>query len=101
MLSNAMPTQKDTEPFLLFLHWAAERVPRGATVAVRTPDALWFFVAVGQLPDQEVWPATGEGGPLSGAPAEWVACYFANLDDPRYRRVETYDPNGSLFRRVP
>ena len=103
ILSNAAPSLKNTEPFLLFLRWVAPRVPPGARVAIRTPDELWYFVGLGQLPEQVVLPATGERGPLSAEAegAEWVACYFANLDDPRFARVATYVPNGSLYRRRP
>jgi hypothetical protein len=105
ILSNAAKVQRETEPFLLFLHWVAPRVPAGATLAIRTPNDLHYFVALGQLPEQVVVPATGVGGPLAAeaaAPApEWVACYFANLDDPGYHRVATYEPNGSLYRRGP
>jgi hypothetical protein len=105
ILSNAARVQKETEPYLLFLGWVAPRVPSGSKLAIRTPDALWYFIALGQLPDQVVVPATGERGPLgadadAGGDAEWVACYFANLDDPRFRRVESYVPNGSLYRRL-
>ena len=102
ILSNAARVQKETEPYVVFLHWVAPRVPPGAKLAVRTPNDLWYFVALGQLPDQVVVPATGERGPLAGDPGdvEWVACYFANLDDPHYRRVATYEPNGSLYRRL-
>ena len=113
VLSNAAKVQRETEPFVLFLHWVASRVPAGATLAIRTPNDLHYFVALGQLPEQVVVPASGLGGPLvadagarAGAEAgahkpDWVACYFANLDDPEYHRVATYEPNGSLYRRGP
>ncbi|HEY2798384.1 MAG TPA: hypothetical protein VGK26_10895 [Thermoanaerobaculia bacterium] len=102
ILSNAARVQKETEPYFLFLRWVAPRVPPGARLAIRTPAYLWYFVALGQLPDQIVVPATGERGPLSpdAGDADWVACYFANLDDPRYRRVASYVPNGSLYQRL-
>ncbi|HEY1250953.1 MAG TPA: hypothetical protein VGH97_07160 [Thermoanaerobaculia bacterium] len=100
ILSNAEKVQKDTAPYLAFLHWVALQVPRGVTLAVRTPDSLSYFIAIGQLPDQTVWPATGVGGPLAAGAedVDWVACYFSNLDDARYERVATY-ANGSLHRR--
>jgi hypothetical protein len=103
ILSNAAKVQRETEPFVLFLRWVAPRVPAGGTLAIRTPNALHYFVALGQLPDQVVVPAAGERGPLTADDGEpdWVACYFANLDDPRYHRVATYEPNGSLYRRIP
>jgi hypothetical protein len=98
IVSNASTVLKISEPYLVFLHGVAARVPRGATLAIRTPNPLWYFVAIGQLPEQTVLPATAERGPLDGPETEWVACYFANLDDPRYERVES-SMNGSLHRR--
>jgi hypothetical protein len=88
---------------LFFLREIGSRVPRGATVAVLTPEepniGPTYLIAVGQLPELNVWPAITIVGGDSAIPAEWVACFFKNLEDPRYRQVDSLR-NGKLFRRV-
>src|SRR2546422_11556070 len=103
ILSNSLPPQKDSEPYLFFLRDIRSRVPRGATVAVLTPEGPnigpIYLIAVGQLPEQNVWPVVTWGSRASPVHAEWVACFFTNLEDPLYRRVDLL-PNGALFRRI-
>ena len=103
VLSHALRVQQDSEPYIFFLRWVAQRVPPGATIAVRTPEqpnvGPQFLIAVGQLPRHNVWPdVSGPGG--TGPLADWVAGFFFLLDDPRYERVDT-TLNGALYRKRP
>ena len=104
VLSHCLPAQKASEPFLLFLRSIRRTVPPGATIALRTPEAPnigpTYLIAVGQLPEHDVWPVFLQGTEESPVLAEWVACFFTDFHDPRYLRVESLE-NGSLLRRLP
>jgi len=104
VLSNCLPAQRASEPFILFLREVASRVPARATVALRIPEGPnigpTFLIAVGQLPRQVVWPLIAWGSGPSPPLADWVASYATDFQDARYRRVASLE-RGALFRRLP
>ena len=102
VVSHAVPVMRESEPYLLLLKAVRQRLPRGATIAVVSPDGAGFvpyLLAVGQLPGQIVL------GPHTIAPTadpapDWVVSVGTSFRDPRFELEESF-PAGALFRRRP
>lgn len=97
VLSNGVPVQRTTQPYLVFLDEVRRRLPRGATVAVvhaESPSPMPYLIAIGQLPDQTVLPpeAIGTDRP------EWVAAFGRAFSESGFRPVGTFS-GGTLLRR--
>jgi hypothetical protein len=107
VFSNGHPSQQAIEPYLLFLRDAREFLPPGASVLVElapgttnpTPPNLapFFYVALGQLPDQRVIPSPPE---LRGREVdEFMACFGGECSLTGYREFVRL-PTGVLYVRL-
>jgi hypothetical protein len=94
-------SQSGSDPYLIFLQGLAEVLPAGSTVEIErvgaSPggDLSAWFVAIGQLPRQEISAVTDR--PTSGAP--YLACYRCERSGRQFRPIARLR-DGVLYRVI-
>ena len=95
VLSHSHWVMKRSEPLLIYLRALRDRLPRGATVVVLSPDSAGdtptgtsYLLVLGQLPEHRVVPWTDLRDP-SAEPPRFVAAFRRGFHDDRYRLVSS------------
>ena len=106
VLSNSHWVMKRSQPLVVYLRTLRERLPKGATVVVLSPDSAddvptgtSYLLVLGQLPEQRVVPWTVLRDP-SAAPPRFVAVFRRGFHDERYRLL-TSTPEDQLWELAP